>query len=146
MPTMNERSIFSAALDIADAAERVAYLDRACGNDAALRRQIDRLLIAQGELGSFLDQPPPGIEKATAEGPITEKPGAEIGPYKLLEQIGEGGMGLVFHADQQRPVRRRVALKIIKPGMDSKQVIARFEAERQALALMDHPTDKCAQN
>ena len=136
---MNERSIFAAALDIADADERVAYLDGACGNDAALRRQVDQLLIAQGELGSFLDQPPPGIDKATAEGPITEKPGAEIGPYKLLEQIGEGGMGLVFHADQLRPMRRRVALKIIKPGMDSKQVIARFEAERQALALMDHP-------
>ncbi len=136
---MNERSIFAAALDIADAAERVAYLDRACGNDAALRRQVDRLLVAQGELGSFLDQPPPGIDNAITEAPITEKPGAEIGPYKLLEQIGEGGMGLVFHADQLRPVRRRVALKIIKPGMDSKQVIARFEAERQALALMDHP-------
>jgi hypothetical protein len=76
---------------------------------------------------------------ATIDDPIRERPGTVIGPYKLLEQIGEGGMGLVFVAEQQQPVRRRVALKIVKPGMDSQQVIARFEAERQALALMDHP-------
>ena len=71
--------------------------------------------------------------------PLTERPGTVIGPYKLMEQIGEGGMGLVFVAEQQQPLRRKVALKVIKPGMDTRQVIARFEAERQALALMDHP-------
>src|ERR671932_22344 len=77
---------------------------------------------------------------ATIDEPsVTERPGAVIGPYKLLEQIGEGGFGVVFLAEQTKPVRRRVALKVLKPGMDSKQVVARFEAERQALALMDHP-------
>src|SRR5262249_7981389 len=87
---------------------------------------------------SFLDEyvPTPGT---TCDQPVREGPGTLIGPYKLLEQIGEGGMGLVFVAEQQQPVRRRVALKVIKPGMDSRQVVARFEAERQALALMDHP-------
>src|SRR5262249_26278308 len=76
---------------------------------------------------------------ATIDDPITERPGTVIGPYKLLEQIGEGGFGVVFMAEQQEPIRRKVALKVIKPGMDTRQVIARFEAERQALALMDHP-------
>src|SRR5262249_52567912 len=87
---------------------------------------------------SFLEHRPPGLGVTADEPPITEGPGTVIGPYKLKEQIGEGGMGLVFVAEQQHPVRRKVALKIIKPGMDSKQVIARFEAERQALAMMDH--------
>src|SRR5207247_4232073 len=76
---------------------------------------------------------------ATLDEPIAERPGTVIGPYKLMEQIGEGGMGLVFVAEQQHPVRRKVALKVIKPGMDTRQVVARFEAERQALALTDHP-------
>ena len=82
-----------------------------------------------------LARPPATVDRP----PITEKPGTVIGPYKLMQQIGEGGMGVVYMAEQQQPVRRKVALKIIKPGMDSRQVIARFEAERQALALMDHP-------
>src|SRR6185503_18172397 len=84
--------------------------------------------------GEFLTDAP-----ANAVDPLTEGPGTVIGPYKLMEQIGEGGMGLVFVAEQSQPIRRRLALKVIKPGMDSRQVIARFEAERQALALMDHP-------
>src|SRR4030095_14859714 len=86
----------------------------------------------------FLESPPPGIA-ATQDVPITERPDTVIGPYKLLEQIGEGGFGIVFMAEQTRPVRRKVALKVLKPGMDTRQVVARFEAERQALALMDHP-------
>jgi serine/threonine protein kinase/Tfp pilus assembly protein PilF len=97
---------------------------------------VEALLKAYEEAGSFLE--PPGLV-ATVDDPVRERPGSVIGPYKLLEEIGEGGMGLVFVAEQQQPVRRRVALKVIKPGMDSRQVIARFEAERQALAMMDHP-------
>ena len=131
---MNERSIFAAALDIADAAERAAYLDQACGNDAALRKQIDELLAAEGKLGSFLDKPLPEMQETVAQAPNTERPGTLIGPYKLLQQIGEGGMGTVWMAEQQEPVRRLVALKVIKAGMDGTQVVARFEAERQALS------------
>src|SRR5436305_1902724 len=81
----------------------------------------------------------PALAGATADEPAGERPGAVVGPYKLLEQIGEGGFGVVFMAEQQRPLRRKVALKVLKPGMDTRQVVARFEAERQALALMDHP-------
>jgi serine/threonine protein kinase/WD40 repeat protein len=136
---MNERSIFAAALDIADPGERAAYLESACGHEPGLRRHIDELLAAQDDLGSFLQAPVLGVPATAGECPLTERPGAVIGPYKLLEQIGEGGFGVVFMAEQQRPVRRKVALKVLKPGMDSKQVVARFEAERQALAWMDHP-------
>jgi serine/threonine protein kinase len=136
---MNERSIFDAALDINDPAERAAYLDRACAQQPALRRHIDELLAAQPKLGSFLARPPAGLHGTDPYRPNAESPGTHIGPFKLLQQIGEGGMGTVFMAEQTEPVRRMVALKIIKPGMDSSQVIARFEAERQALALMDHP-------
>jgi serine/threonine protein kinase len=134
---MNERSIFAAALDITDLAERAAFLDRACGQQPGLRRHIDELLEAQEKLGTFLARPPllPGT---AAYGLAREGPGSNIGPYKLLQQIGEGGMGVVYLAEQEQPVRRQVALKIIKPGRDSAQVIARFEAERQALAMMDH--------
>jgi serine/threonine protein kinase/Tfp pilus assembly protein PilF len=115
-----------------------AYLDQACGDDAALRRQVEILLETHAGAGKSLDGP--GMAYApTVDQPITEKPGTQIGPYKLLQEIGEGGMGVVYMADQTAPVERRVALKIIKPGMDTRQVIARFEAERQALAMMDHP-------
>jgi serine/threonine protein kinase/tellurite resistance protein len=120
--------------------ERAAYLDRACGGDAKLRQQIEALLQTQAGVGDFLEQSPQKVTPQTRLGvPAGEKPGDHIGRFKLLEQIGEGGCGIVFMAEQEEPVRRRVALKIIKPGMDSKSVIARFEAERQALALMDHP-------
>ncbi len=134
---MNERSIFLAALEIGDPAERAAYLDQACAANSDLRRGVEELLAAHARSGSFMARPAAGGATAAHE-PIAERPGTVIGPYKLMEQIGEGGMGLVFVAEQQHPVRRKVALKIIKPGMDSRQVIARFEAERQALALMDH--------
>ena len=106
-----------------------------------MRSQIDGLLAAADKAGSFLDARPGRLPHADTERfpPVTERPGTVIGPYKLLQQIGEGGMGVVFMAEQTEPVQRTVALKIIKPGMDTRQVIARFEAERQALAMMDHP-------
>jgi serine/threonine protein kinase len=136
---MNERELFIAALEKEDRAQRAAYLDDACGSDTALRRRLDVLLREEQGLGNFLEASPAGsVATLSLVGPA-EGPGTVIGPYKLLEQIGEGGMGLVFMAEQTRPVRRKVALKVLKPGMDTRQVVARFEAERQALALMDHP-------
>jgi tetratricopeptide (TPR) repeat protein/tRNA A-37 threonylcarbamoyl transferase component Bud32 len=131
------KSIFDHAMGLSSPGERAAYLQQACAGDPALRAEIDSLLQADREAGSFLGEREPG-PLATGDDSVRERPGTVIGPYKLLEQIGEGGMGLVFVAEQQQPVRRRVALKIIKPGMDSRSVIARFEAERQALAMMDH--------
>jgi serine/threonine protein kinase len=126
-------SIFLTALARRIPEERAAYLDEACRGDRELRACVERLLQAQPNVGNFLQTP-------TVDEPSpVERPGSVIGPYRLMEQIGEGGMGLVFVAVQQHPVRRKVALKVIKPGMDSRDVIARFEAERQALALMDHP-------
>ena len=119
--------------------ERMAFLDRACAGDGELRRKIEALLRSNDRAGDFLEKPPTGslIEgRARAAG---EKPGDWVNRYKLLQQIGEGGCGVVFMAEQEEPIRRRVALKVVKPGMDTKSVIARFEAERQALALMDHP-------
>jgi serine/threonine protein kinase len=138
MPTTNrEEELFAAVLEKPTPAERAAFLDGACGNDLALRGRIEALL-ASHDAGGILDAPPLHPPATTAYRPLTEGPGTIIGPYKLLQQIGEGGMGVVYMAEQQEPVRRKVALKIIKPGMDSQQVIARFEAERQALAMMDH--------
>ena len=131
-------SIFFAALERVAPEARASYLNDACGQDPALRHRVEKLLIAHQNAGGFLGVS--GSAVATIDLPRSaEGPGAIIGPYKLLEQIGEGGMGVVYMAEQTHPVRRRVALKVIKPGMDSKQVIARFEAERQALAMMDHP-------
>ncbi|HEX5106465.1 MAG TPA: serine/threonine-protein kinase, partial [Pirellulaceae bacterium] len=138
---MTEREIFDRALAIADPAGRAAWLDEACGGDPARRDHIAGLLEAHLKLGSFLEVPPGAVAReveGTLDQPL-ERPGTQIGPYKLLQQIGEGGMGVVYMAEQKEPVERRVALKIIKPGMDTRQVIARFEAERQALAMMDHP-------
>jgi serine/threonine protein kinase/tetratricopeptide (TPR) repeat protein len=132
-------SIFFAALDKSTPDERAAYLDRACGSDPELRRRVERLLKAHPHVGEFLQAPAPDPAATADAPPGSEPPGSSIGPYKLLQQIGEGGMGTVFMAEQTEPVRRMAALKIIKPGMDTAQVIARFEAERQALALMDHP-------
>jgi serine/threonine protein kinase len=151
--TGSERTIFLEALDRADLAERAAYLERACEGNADLRHRVERLLEALDGAGSFMESPAATAVAAGATGwdgngpsplaaaarPILEGPGTRIGPYKLLESIGEGGMGVVYMAEQLEPVRRKVAVKIIKPGMDSAQVIARFEAERQALAMMDHP-------
>jgi serine/threonine-protein kinase len=135
---MNERDLFIAALNKPQAAERAAFLDAACGDNAELRVQVEALLREHAQLGSFLEAPAPPVPTAD-ELPLREGPGKVIGPYKLLEQIGEGGFGVVFMAEQQQPLRRKVALKVLKPGMDTRQVVARFEAERQALALMDHP-------
>jgi eukaryotic-like serine/threonine-protein kinase len=135
---MNEREVFIAALQKESAAERRAYLEAACDGDEGLRRGVEALLAVHERAGSFLEHPL-ADPTTTTDDPISERPGTVIGPYKLMEQIGEGGMGLVFVAEQQQPVRRKVALKVIKPGMDTRQVVARFEAERQALALMDHP-------
>jgi serine/threonine protein kinase len=133
------KAIFLAALDIQDLVQRATFLDKACGSDEALRRRVDDLLRAYGEPDGPLDKLAAALAPTQLGEPIREQVGATIGPYKLLEQIGEGGFGLVFVAEQERPIRRKVALKIIKPGMDTRDVIARFEAERQALALMDHP-------
>jgi serine/threonine protein kinase/Tfp pilus assembly protein PilF len=114
-------------------------LDQACGTDLELRAQVALLLKAHGEGEGILDQNAAGGSPTGAYEPLREQPGTVIGPYKLLEQIGEGGFGVVFLAEQQESIRRKVALKVLKPGMDTRQVVARFEAERQALALMDHP-------
>jgi serine/threonine protein kinase/tetratricopeptide (TPR) repeat protein len=133
------KSIFSQAVDIESPTERAAYLDKACGKDEELRGQVDALLAAAENVGGFMSGPAVGRADTVHFTAIAERPGTVIGPYKLLQQIGEGGMGVVFMAEQERPVQRTVALKIIKPGMDTRQVIARFEAERQALAMMDHP-------
>jgi serine/threonine protein kinase len=141
---MTERDIFIAALQMKDPAQRQAYLDEACAGQPELCQQVKHLLRLHEGAGSFLDKPAAesaatGAFPDAAERASSEAPGALIGSYKLLEQIGEGGMGTVWMAQQTEPVRRLVALKVIKPGMDSLQVIARFEAERQALALMEHP-------
>src|SRR5262249_38836971 len=134
-PSLPEESLFAQAVEISPA-ERAAFLDRACGDNHALRAAVAALLRANERSGDLLDLPEQ--RAATVDEPVSERPGTVIGSYKLLEQIGEGGFGVVFMAEQQ-PVRRKVALKVLKPGMDTRQVIARFEAERQALALMDHP-------
>src|SRR6266576_6552129 len=130
--------IFTEALNL-PAAERPAYLERACGGDATLRQRIEALLQTHARIGDFLEESPQKVSPQVRIRVAHEKLGDCIGCYKLLEQIGEGGCGVVYMAEQQEPVRRRVALKIIKLGMDTKGVIARFEAERQASALMDHP-------
>jgi tetratricopeptide (TPR) repeat protein/serine/threonine protein kinase len=143
------RELFLHAVGKLPADEWPRYLAQACGGDSALQRQVEHLLQVHRQAGSFLERPaaqlgdPTAIEigpdaAATDQGP-REGPGTLIGPYQLAQQLGEGGMGTVFLAEQSQPVRRTVALKIIKPGMDSGPILARFEAERQALALMDHP-------
>jgi eukaryotic-like serine/threonine-protein kinase len=155
---MNERErkeieVFNLALAFSSAAERAAYLSQACADDAALRQKVEALLRVHAEADDYFGTVPKEVSRALFSGlaggahaasdvrlnAISEKPGDVIGRYKLLEKIGEGGMGLVYMAEQEEPIRRRVALKIIKLGMDTKPVVARFEAERQALALMDHP-------
>jgi len=136
--TQNEEAIFDAAIQIEDRAEREAYVAEVCAGDEGLRTSVLTLL-RYHDSGSFLDAPALETEVSIDEPAPTEGPGATIGRYKLLEKIGEGGMAVVYMAQQERPIHRKVALKIIKLGMDTKQVIARFEAERQALAMMDHP-------
>src|SRR5262245_32447151 len=114
------------------------YIAQACVGDPELAEQVRHFLQVHREAGSFLESPAAGLV-CTVDEPVTERSGTVIGPYKLLEPVGEGGMGTVWMAEQKEPIQRRVAVKVIKAGMDSKQVLARFEAERQALALMDHP-------
>src|SRR5437879_5014926 len=134
---IDEKEVFNSARQIAAPEERLAYLQKACGHDPAAMHRVLELLRVYDQERSFLESSPVG-HGATIDEPIAECPGAVIGPYKLLQQIGEGGMGTVSMAEQTQPVRRKVALKVIKAGMDTRQVIARFEAERQALAMMDH--------
>ena len=149
MSTWNPQAndLFLKALAFRSALERRELLDRHCGADEALRAEVERMLEASDRAGSFLDRPAVAVGVSTivprpseesAAAVLPDATGSVIGPYKLLQRIGEGGMGTVYMAEQTQPVRRRVALKVIKPGMDSRQVIARFEAERQALAMMDH--------
>ncbi len=135
-PKQREEALFEAAVHLSPA-QRAGWLDAACGADARLRQAVDVLLQAHEKAGTFLAQPPsPTVKLDLAP---DEALGASIGRYKLLEKVGEGGFGAVYVAEQREPVKRRVALKIIKLGMDTRQVVARFEAERQALAMMDHP-------
>ncbi len=135
---MTADEILVAALEKRTPVERAAYLDGACGVDGELRALVENLLRSHEEAGSFLEQPLFEPAQTIDQPRQAETPGTVIGPYKLLQQIGEGGMGTVFMAEQTEPVKRKVALKVIKAGMDSRQVVARFEAERQALAMMDH--------
>src|SRR5208282_633263 len=150
-PPNPDVAIFAAALEL-PADQCAAYLDQACAGDATLRQRVEALLRVHDEAGNFFDKLSSAARPASAEGAMAgpsgtiqlfgvpaEKTGDRIGRYKLLQQIGEGGCGVVYMAEQEEPVRRRVALKVIKLGMDTASVIARFEAERQALALMDHP-------
>jgi serine/threonine protein kinase/tetratricopeptide (TPR) repeat protein len=155
MEPQNLKVVFNEALERPAGPERSAYLDGACRDDTTLRAQVNDLLRDHEQVGRFLEtsaadrQPeaaadtpyqPAGLGAENRPPPrtLSERPGTHIGPYKLLQKIGEGGMGVVYMAEQEKPVRRTIALKIIKPGMDTDQVVARFEAERQALALMDH--------
>ena len=156
----HEERIFDEAVRLRTAAERSAYLDRACGSDSSLREAVEALLAANDTVpDEFLQVPPTGLDALADEigfdspssdctrvaAPGVERfelEGADVpagGAYRLFDRLGEGGMGVVYAAEQLSPVRRTVALKVIKPGMDSRAVITRFEAERQALALMDHP-------
>ena len=140
VPAKREALIFTEALGV-PVEKRAAFLEGACGGDERLRRKVEALLTSHQEMGDFLQESPDeAVSQARIAATADEKPLDRIGRYKLLEQIGEGGCGVIFMAEQEEPVRRRVAVKVIKPGMDTKSVIARFEAERQALALMDHPS------
>jgi hypothetical protein len=142
--------IFSRALELPEE-ERAAYLAQACGSDEALRLLVEGLLRAHVDAAGFMEEPPitlevvgsmepaAGVPSGKSEFVLGENLGDRIDRYKLVQRLGEGGCGVVFLAEQEEPVRRLVALKVIKPGMDTRNVIARFEAERQALALMDHP-------
>ena len=137
---MNEEEVFAQAVTL-PSAQRATYLQMACEGQPELRAQVERLLVAHADT-AFMQRPADGpkLHRGAALAlPIPEEPGEQVGNYKLVQKLGEGGFGTVWMADQLEPIRRRVALKIVKVGMDTEEVIARFEAERQALALMDHP-------
>jgi len=152
-PSATAKTVFFEALEITSAQERQALLDTRCGGNIELRRAVEELLRHHKQINGFLETPPTAVasladtareKQATCRKRVEEVLAAHdamgmIGAYKLLQVIGEGGMGVVYLAQQTEPVQREVALKIITPGMDSRQVIARFEAERQVLASMDHP-------
>jgi serine/threonine protein kinase len=139
-PEQNDiEPIYTEAQRRTDEAERSEYLESACAGNPVLRARVEALLKAHDRAGQFLETPPLFFDAPALNETVAEAPGTVIGRYKLLERIGEGGMAVVYMAEQEQPIRRKVALKIIKLGMDTKQVIARFEAERQALAMMDHP-------
>jgi len=137
----DEEAILIDALGLETPGERVAFLAGACRGDGSLRARVEVLLKSHEEATGFLKSAGPSAPNTTQlhVPAAVEGPGETIGPYKLLQNIGEGGFGVVYMAEQEKPVRRMIALKIIKPGMDTAQVIARFESERQALAIMDHP-------
>ncbi len=136
---MSEREIFIDAMHRTNSTERAQFLDVACAGDDALKNRILQLLAENIRLGSFLEEPGILIGARNASNVVGEVAGNRIGCYQLLEEIGHGGMGTVFLAEQVQPVRRTVALKIIKPGMDSAEILSRFQSERQALEMMDHP-------
>ncbi len=136
---LDEEAIFNVARRIETQDARNSYLQQVCGADRTLLKRVTALLRAHDDETNFLEQPAVKVTATFDVPPVSTQVGTTIGPYKLLEQIGEGGMGVVYMAEQQQPVRRMVALKVIKPGTDTKEVIARFDVERQALALMDHP-------
>ncbi len=143
-PPPSDETVFFAALEFRSPAEREAFLNSACGSDGERRRRVEALLDAHLAMGDFMEKQPAesaaiSLKTAAASDVDNDGLGRMIGPYKLLQKLGEGGCGVVYMAEQEAPVRRRVAVKVIKSGMDTKQVIARFEAERQALAMMDHP-------
>jgi serine/threonine protein kinase len=131
-------AIFMAALEKETPQERAAYVEGACAGNLELLQRVLELLKAHEDSQGPLDAPPPGVHGTVDLPRSSEGPGTRVGPYKLLQKLGEGGMGTVWVAEQTEPVKRRIALKVIKPGMDSTQVLRRFEAERQALALIDH--------
>ena len=137
-PRLRVEELFHSARRIEEPEARRRFVLQACGDDRKLLARVAALLHVYDEEGDFLQSPAEGVPSANDE-LIREGPGTQIGPYQLVEQIGEGGFGVVFRAVQKHPVRRTVALKVLKPGMDTRQVVARFEAERQALALMEHP-------
>src|ERR1043165_1890983 len=130
----NVRDLYLEAADLPEA-DRAAFLDHRCAGEPELRAEVESLLASAAERPRFLESP----TTASRGGMVKEAIGSRIGPYRLLQDIGRGGFGSVYMAEQNEPIRRRVALKIIKLGMDTRAVIARFEAERQALAMMDHP-------
>ncbi len=142
--------LFEGARRLANPAQRQAFLDAACGENTLLRRELEELLALRSDAEVLLEAGVAGLHPEAGElrqlssrfvatMGFPEQVGDRVGRYKLREKIGEGGCGVVYVADQEEPVRRRVALKVIKIGMDTRNVIARFEAERQALAIMDHP-------
>ena len=136
---MTEWEIFLEALEMPTPESRAAYLNEVCDGDAALRREVEELLREHFSNDSLIAGPAVEADRNAVGATVEEAPAAMVGRYKLLEKIGEGGCGVVHMAEQTEPVRRRVALKIVKLGMDTQEVVARFEAERQALALMEHP-------